>query len=165
MGITLGDRSSSPSGMISLSSTFRSTWVLVAFALLFSAGAPLVQYACGVTGETHPTSTLAVETSGPNTAPCGTVSDGVHDRLCGASSVPGCEGEACTTDTVELQSVVQSETSSLRIASVLTAGTLSSEGGTTSRFTTPLRSISGAGLSAWDAHRIPVRFWTLSFRL
>ena len=148
-----------------LSHTFEKTRILVVLALLFSAGAPLVQYACGVTGETLSMSTLAVEASGPNTAPCGTISDGVHDRLCGASSVPGCEGEACTTDTIEPQSVVQSGTSSLRIASVLTAGTLSSEGNTTSRFTTPLRSTPGAGLSAWDAHRISVRFRTLSFRL
>ena len=148
-----------------LSHTFEKTRVLVVLALLVSAGAPLVQYACGVTGETLHTSTLAVEASGPNTAPCGTVSDGVHDRLCGASSVPSCEGEACTTDIVEPQSVVQSETSSLRIASVLTAGALPSEGSITSRFTAPLRSIPGAGLSAWEAHRMSVRFRTLSFRL
>jgi hypothetical protein len=148
-----------------LSHTFEKTRVLVALALLVSAGAPLVQYACGVTGETLTTSTIAVEASGPHTAPCGTVSGGVHDRLCGASSVPSCEGEACTTDTVEPQSVVQSETSSLRIASVLTAEVLPSEESAALRSTAPLRSTPGAGLGAWDAHRMSVRFRTLSFRL
>ncbi len=140
--------------------------VLVAFALLLSVSAPLVQYACGVTGETTATSTLVAETAGTDATPCGVISDGVHDLLCDAPQpAPVCEGDACTTDTVEGQSVVQSETSSLRVASVLTAGALPSEGRTASRVIPSLRSGPDAVLTTRTSNPVPVRLRTLSFRL
>jgi len=151
--------------MTFLSSTFRFGRALVAFALLFSAGAPLMQYACGVTGETLTASALSAEASEPDAVSCGAVSEGVHDRLCEPSPVPGCEGKACTTDTVETQSVAQPQTSSPRIASVLTAGALPSQGSVALHSTAPLRSTPDAGLNTWDSHHISVRFRTLSFRL
>jgi len=153
----------SPLPMRILSRTFQKIRVLVALALLLSVSAPLVQYACGVTGETHTTSTVAVEASGSDAAPCGVLSEGVHDRLCGSFS--GCEGEACTTDTVETQSVVHSETSSLRIVPVLATGNLSSGEGASSGPIVSSRSGLGAEWTARDPNRISVRLRTLSFRL
>ena len=146
-----------------LSRTFEKTRVVVALALLVSMSAPLVQYACGVTGETLTTSTLAVEAPGSGAAPCGVLSDGVHDRLCGSFS--GCEGEACTTDTVETQSGVHSESSSFRVVPVLTSGSLSSGEGASPSPIVSSRSGLGAEWGGRDPNRISVRLRTLSFRL
>lgn len=148
-----------------LSGTFQTTRVLVAFALLLSTGAPLVQYACGVTGETSIASAIAVEPTGPDTAHCGTVAESVHDRLCGSSSSPGCEGDACSTDTVEKQSVVQFETSLLGLIPSVSSGGLLS--GWVASFRTPalFRSVLGFEWSARTFNPIPVWLLTLSFRL
>lgn len=149
-----------------LSRTFEKTRLLVAFALLFSAAAPLVQYACGITGETSTTSTIVVETTGTDTAPCGVISDGVHDRLCeAAQSVPVCDGEACTTDTVEKQSVVQSQTSSLQIISALSFRALSSKKHASSPSFHRSRFETDADWSPRVPNLIPVRLRTQSFRL
>lgn len=149
-----------------VSRTLRKTRVFVALALLLSLSAPLVQYACGVTGETSTTSTLVVETAGPDAAPCGTVSDGVHNRLCGQSQPsPVCDGDACTSDTVEKRLVVHSEPPSLRASSALSSGTLFSGEVASSRAVIPSRVASGSDWSARAPNRIPVRLRTLSFRL
>lgn len=90
------------------SHTFQKTRVVVAMALFLSVSAPFVQYACGGTGETTTTSTLVVKTAG--VAPCESIPNGIHDRLCGESgSLTGCEGEACTTETVETISVARAD--------------------------------------------------------
>lgn len=153
-------------GMSVLSGIFQKTRVLVAFALLFSVSAPLVQYACGVTGETTTASTLVAETAGTDAVPCGTVSDDVHDRLCEPSPpTPVCDGDACTTDSVEKQSVVHSEISPRQPPLVLTAGDLPSDGDTSPNPLISSRLASGSDWRARASNRIPVRFWTLSFRL
>jgi hypothetical protein len=147
-----------------LARTFEKTRVLVALALLLSVGAPLAQYACGVTGEAFTTSTLAVEVPGSNAAPCGALSGDVHDRLCGSS--PGCDGAACTTDTVEAQSGVHSGSSSFRIAPALPGGDLSSdEEASSHRIGASSLSAPSADGTVRDFNRIPVRFRTLSFWL
>lgn len=149
-----------------LSRTFEKTRILVAFALLLSAGAPLVQYACGVTGEMTTTGTLLAETTDTALAPCGTVSNGVHDRLCGErQSAPVCDGDACTTNTVEKQSVLPSEPSRHQIVSALSPGPLHSERGASSGFLTTSHRASDADWSARAPSSIPVRLRTQSFRL
>lgn len=149
-----------------LSYPFQKTQVLVALALLLSLNAPLVQYACGVTGETSTASTLVVETTGTDAAPCGTVSGDVHNRLCGESqSAPVCNGDACTTDHVEKRSVVRSETSTLQVLSSLSSGALISEEVASSRSIATSRSGPGADWSVREPNRISVRLRTLSFRL
>lgn len=155
-------------GMKVLSRTFQKTRALVAIALLLSVNAPLVQYACGATGEALTTNAVAVMVEDANTdaAPCETISEGVHDRLCteGQSS-PVCEVDACTTDTVEKQSVIHSESSSLRVAPLLASAASDAERGHASQliFTSPLTS--GAEWAARESDFVPVRFRTLSFRL
>lgn len=149
-----------------LSRTFKKTRVLVAFALFLSAGAPLVQYACGVAGETMTTSTLVAEAADTDTAPCGVLSDGAHERLCGEhQSSPVCEGGVCTSDTVEKQSVLHSETSKLRLVSALSTGDLFSGEDASSGALTSSPSASGSDWSARECNQISVRFRTLSFRL
>lgn len=160
--VRVATTSNSSAGMNVRSQTFEKTRVLVALALLLSAGAPLVQYACGVTGETHTASTLAVEAPGSNAAPCGVLSEGVHDRLCGASSDSVCEGEGCTTDTVEKQSVVQFPASSLWIDSILTAGERPSDRGATRGPLPSSGSAPGADETPLMSSRIPVRLRTQS---
>ncbi|MCS3660015.1 hypothetical protein GGP68_001422 [Salinibacter ruber] len=150
-----------------LSRPFEKTRVLVALALLFSAAAPLVQYTCGVTGETTTTSTLVAETGRTTTAPpCGTVSTGVHDRLCGgAPSATVCDGGACTTDTVEKESVILAEISKLRLTPTLSSGGLLSEKAASSRSVVGSHWVWGSDWSARAPNHISVRLRTLSFRL
>lgn len=146
-----------------VSRTFR---VLVALTLLLSASAPLVRYACGVTGATTTTSTLVAETTATDAAPCGTVSEGVHNRLCEApQSTPICDGDACTTDSVEKESVVHSQISSLWIISAPSFGALSSEEDASSHWFTFSRSGQDADWSARAPNSVPVRLRTRSFRL
>lgn len=153
-------------GMSALSSPFQKTRVLVAFALLLSVSAPLVQYACGVTGETTTTSTLVAEIASTDAAPCGVLSTGVHDRLCEESRPTlVCEGDACTTDTVEKQLVMHFEPPSLRVVSALSSGALLSREVVSSHAVTPSRVASGSDWSARAPNRIPVRLRSLSFRL
>lgn len=150
-------------GMSVLSPTSR---VLVVLALLLSVNAPLVHYACGATGETLITSTLAVKTTGMDAVPCGVISEGVHDRLCGESQLsPVCDGDACTIDTIEKQSVVYSQPSSLQVISALSSGALSSEEETSSYSFLLSRSGKDADWSANAPNSLPVRLRTQSFRL
>jgi hypothetical protein len=149
-----------------LSHTFQKTRLLVALALLFSAAAPLVQYACGVTGETTTRSARVVETEHAD-APCGVVSDGVHDRLCGESgSSSGCEGEACTTETVNVSSVARADLPQARDALSVSSDLFSVE-----QDGHALRRLSSSSLTserdrtARAPDPVPVRLRTLSFLL
>lgn len=149
-------------GMSVLSRTSR---VLVALALFLSVNAPLMLYACGATGQTLTTSTIAVETTGPDAVPCGIISGGVHDRVCGKShSAPVCD-DTCTTDIIERQLVVHCETTRPKGLSSLSSGTLLSGEGASSRAVIPSLSASGSDRSARVSNRVPVRLRTLSFRL
>lgn len=151
-----------------LSQDFRCARVVVALALLLSVNAPLVQYACGATGEALTTSVLAVMVGDANTAaaPCGTISDGVHDRLCTEDqSFPVCHGDACTTDTAEKQSVFHSETSLLRVVPLLVSAVSDTERAQTSRFMSISPLTSGAEWVARESNSVLVRLRTLSFRL
>jgi hypothetical protein len=150
-----------------LSRPFEKTRVLVALALLFSAAAPLVQYTCGLAGEATTTTTLVAEVGHTSdVAPCGTVTNGVHNRLCGEpGSTSVCEGDACTTHPVERRSVISSETSSLRAVSALSSAPLLSEEAASSRSLIGSNWTSGSDWSARAPNHISVRLRTLSFRL
>ena len=151
--------------MSSFSRTFQNIRVLVALALLFSASAPLVQYTCGVTGETMTTSTLVVEPMGTD-APCGVISDGVHDRLCGESQfLFDCGGDDCTTDTAEQSSALHTKSTPLRIVAALSAGGVASEGAASPRVVTTTRAAPSVDGTVRERSRISVRLRTLSFRL
>lgn len=150
-------------GMSVLTRTFR---VLVALTLLLSVNASLVQYVCGATGETLITSTLAVETTGTDTAPCGVISDGVHERLCGESQPsPVCDGDACTTDTVETSSVVQIEAFPLQIAPLFVPAVSRVERSPASRRIPTSLGARGTELNPVEFYPLSVRLRTLSFRL
>jgi len=157
------DRINQSSLMSVLSRTFEKTRVLVALALLFSVSAPFVQYACGSTGET--TSMLVVEPTGTD-APCGVISDGVHDRLCGTpQSFSGCEGEDCTTDTAEKSAALQSESTPFRVVAALSTGGETSEEAASPSVVTTIRPAPGVDGTVRERNRISVRLRTLSFRL
>jgi hypothetical protein len=150
-----------------LSRTFEKTRVVVAFALLLSVSAPLLQYACGVTGEATATSTLVVvETGETDATPCGVILDGLHDLLCEAPQpVPVCDGEACTTDIVDKQSVVHSQVSTLQVISALSVGDFLSKEYASPHSFLFFRSGPVAAWSVRASTSIPIRLQTLSFRL
>lgn len=151
-----------------LSQHFRCARVVVALTLLLSVNATLVQYACGATGEALTTSVLPVMVGDASTdaAPCGTISEGVHDRLCAEDqSFPVCHGDACTTDTAEKQSVFHSETSILRVVPLLASAVSDTERAQTSRFMSISPLTSGVEWVARESNSVVVRLRTLSFRL
>lgn len=151
-----------------LSRNFRCARVVVALALLLGVNGPLLQYACGATGDVLTKSTfgLIVEDAGTTAAPCGTISEGVHDRLCTeVQSPPVCEGDACRIETAEKQSVFYSEPFPLRIVSTPTSGVLLSKGSATWLLIPTSLQATGTELNPRELYHIPVRLRTLSFLL
>lgn len=148
-----------------LSDTFQRTRMLVVFALLLGVNAPLVQFACGTTGEALTSSTLAlvINEVDAEISRCGTVSGGVHDQLCTESNAsPICQGVSCTTDTVEKHAVVVKEASTDRWS---VESSLRSERDASPQLDLSSFSTTGPNWSTRGPDRIPVRLRTSSFRL
>lgn len=151
--------------MGTFSRIFRHVRLLTVLALLLSANAPLMHYACGATGEAVTTSAfaLAVEDGSMEPALCGVVAEGVHDLLCAENQATNdCQGASCSSENLEKQSVANLGSTTAEIDTAPSPGPALFASSSRRSFSSTVPQAKGTDDTS---HPISVRLRTLSFLL